>query len=122
MITSLGFYLAATVLLAGIDAFRIRVQWGRVQNISKVPSAILAVLAGAVWFIFKPNIYLFLPGCIGVRLLFYSPVLNVFRGRSFNYISNQTNAITDHFLKAWWLQRAIGAGIVGTVLIINLFV
>lgn len=119
MITSLLLYLGATFLLAIVDWLRIHQTWNKVDNINHTLSFALGIAACAVWLVWRPNLPLFLIGCGGVRLLFYSPLLNIIRGLPVAYTSGTSNNQTDRKIRNFWLQRGIGAVVVIVVLIIN---
>lgn len=129
---SLGF----TVVLALAEAIRIRIVYGKKQNIDHHISTGLAIGAAMLAILFygltahglmtKRELLRFAillnlfgwPLCGLVRLVAYNPILNLFRiltktnptGR-IDYVSDKTTSETDNF-KWWkklgfWQQRAI---------------
>lgn len=127
----LGFYIAALLVLlaAVIDAVRIRLRWSATPNINHgISWSIGVVLAGTQWFIQHPDWHpaLFILLCVSCRLLLYDPALNLFRRERLTYVSVKTNAVTATWWArlqvGFWGQRAIGAGGVGTCLILQFII
>lgn len=127
IIEFLIYYSIATVLLAGIDALRIRfVTPHKKQNIRKWISWSLAIIAGGVcWWIAEFTTWWeTILVAIGVRYALYDPFLNVFRGFRIDYQSDRTNSITDQAEQrinlAFWGQRIIGVVLAAAPFIIQL--
>jgi hypothetical protein len=92
-----------------IESIRIRISYGKVQNVNKVVSfTIGAVLFGVCLALIYTNYY-YTPNPIEVGLyaLFYSsvrgvlydPLLNLWTGKELNYVSTNTNSVID------WIER-----------------
>lgn len=94
MIKASLIYAAFTILLAIIDAIRIKVKWNKVANINHKVSTDLALYAGAItlaiWVVLNCKIgewhWAYLAafalvglGCVCIRLMFYDICLNIFR-------------------------------------------
>lgn len=122
-------YLCFTILLALIDAIRIRVQWGLRKNINHTVSYVLAgialVIALEMDFHVRPSIWIcILYGAMSVlvagaiRLAMYNIFLGIFRiwtktGRLVDYVSISTTSTIDT-IEWWakipfWIQRLLAA-------------
>ena len=102
------------LLTAVIEWQRIKAVHGKVVNINKRYTDWIAFAAGAVaYFMCKPlpveNVALLFAG---FRAFFYSPVLNVLRGKGMFYVSETTNSIIDQNI-SFWLVRVIGVILIG---------
>lgn len=122
-------YLAITVLLAGVDALRIKAVQGKQENIEHGWSVLFAAFAGMAvlgfsrldlvgkgWYGFSRAIPISL-GFIAIRLLIYDMALNAFRFLPIDYQSPTTTAKTDQltFGILFWEKRlfaAVGWGMV----------
>lgn len=112
------YYFLATILLAAVDAIRIRITWGRVSNIRHWISWSLAIIAGIIIYFFQSwPWYLYAPMCLFVRLLSYAPTLNLFRGKDYNYESGKTSSSVDADI-SFWGQRLIG--LMGLIVVVLL--
>lgn len=127
MINFLLYYTLATLVLAVIDAIRIRFATPqKKRNIRKWISNLLAVVAAfVVWyFLDRPNI----PGCIaiaiGVRWAIFDLFLNLLRGLPLDYESDRTNSKVDQKEQliglSFWAQRLCGAVLAAIPFIIDL--
>lgn len=125
-------YAVATILLAWIDAMRIKAKYGYQQNIDHKPSWIAAITIGLgitvywcmenctpgewrpiylVVFIMQWSSFAF------IRLALYDILLNIFRlwtgtnptGR-IDYVSTKTNSYEDQHSEkvGFWIKRAMG--------------
>lgn len=136
MIRLLIYYSIATVFLAGIDWYRRKKQMGKVVNIDHAGSVVMAIVAWLLvmaiyvlknahpelqgWLVllwYLTNII----GCIGVRLLIYDFVLNLFFGRKLTDTSTTTDSYKDTHTNhlPFWVQRLIGAAMISVCLIVN---
>lgn len=122
-------YLAITVLLAGVDALRIKAAQGKQENINHGLSVIFATFAGMAAFGFSrmdligkgwdgfAQLVPILFGFAAIRLLIYDMALNTFRFLPIDYQSPTTTAKTDQltFGILFWEKRlfaAVGWGMV----------
>jgi len=116
---SLIYPILSTILAAFIEWLRIDTKWGKVANVSKFVSVNIAVILFIFCLALSVNYYSEInPGAvlcyalyyIGCRGLFYDPLLNVFRGLSFDYFSDHTNSRIDNLMQnlgGFWASRAI---------------
>lgn len=115
------YYLLATILLASVDAIRIRITWGRIVNIKHWISWSLAIAVGIIIYFFQSwPWYLYAPMCLFVRLLFYAPILNLFRGKDYNYESSKTSSSVDADI-SFWGQRLIGLMCLIVIVLLKIF-
>jgi hypothetical protein len=116
-------YAAVTILLAAVDAIRIRLSWGKKKNIDHRISWGLAIAAGITqYLITKPpyhnslfwGLFWFAYMCVSVRLLIYDVFLDLFRWRKIGYTSSTTSSWIDrHFTwLTFWHRRFIAAWMV----------
>ena len=116
---SLIYPILSTILCALIEWVRIKLSFGRVQNVSKFWSVTIALLFFGVCLALSVNYYdnilpwhvfyygMYFAGCRG---LFYDPLLNSFRGLSLTYFSTLTNSRVDRLaanLGGFWALRLI---------------
>lgn len=110
----LPMYTLVTVILAWFDSWRIREATGKHKNIKKWISWGLALVTGGViLYLFESfdrwQLYVLM---IGIRMLFFDPFLNAFRGKYIDYVSPTTNSIVDLIENklhiSFWPQRGIG--------------
>lgn len=128
MIKASLIYTVVTILLALVDAIRIKKAKGVVGNINHELSFFLAAFGGSFlmcvmfWgkgeFSFKRfvEVVLLLASFGFIRLVIYDIFLNLFRRLKINYQSSTTNSYVDNHttLITFWEKRAIGlAGWVG---------
>lgn len=103
------YTIAAIIVSVLIETIRIRVSYGKVQNISKVVSfTIGAALFGVCLALIYTNYY-YTPGLIEVGLyglfyacvrgILYDPLLNLGTNKKLNYVSINTNSVID------WIER-----------------
>ncbi len=129
MLTPSLIYIAVTILLALVDAIRVKIAMGKVPNINHKVSWKLGVATGGVvlmwWeiFVLPGNWWSFLVAAItalsfvGIRLAFYDIVLNALRiamgtnptGR-IDYVSTKTTSYEDQHSEkvGFWWKRIIG--------------
>jgi|GEM_PF-6042978 len=122
------YYAIITIILSAVDAWRIKRAWGRVGNINHWLSYALAAagIAG-LYLIVRPigwHIATFILGCIAIRGCLYDGFLNIFRREKLPYISPSSNALNESRLNkiSFWTRRAIFAGLLIVVVIINLLI
>lgn len=138
MIKASLIYTAVTILLALVDAYRIKKAKGVVENINHEVSASYAIYGGAItlviWTVlsYKPGewhwnylikVLILSISFIGIRLAIYSIFLNLIRRLPINYVSIQTNNKSDIWLRniPFWGQRFLGIVVyVGTLIIFNI--
>lgn len=130
MLTPSIIYAAVTVILALIDALRIKKHWGKIANIDHKVSDDLAIIIGAtviLWWLFTSllcNWWSLLAiaiagiGMVFIRIALFDICLNIFRiltktnpTGKIDYVSLTTSSYVDqHSEKAnFWLKRIIGA-------------
>lgn len=126
MIWFLLYYALATILLAAVDAIRIRmVLPHKKANIRKWVSWSLAIATGAGCWQLSGNPGLLAAAVIafGARWALFDPALNVFRGFPIDYESDRTNSRIDQKEQliglSFWAQRLIGAVMAGLPFLIN---
>jgi len=134
MIKASLIYLVITILLALIDAIRIKVRWGKVGDIDHLISDFAAVGAGIpamVWWVvaegktfvsewlFVLATLLICLSFMAIRLCFYDPFLNLFRilfkvnpTMRLDYVSVKTTSYEDqHSNKlSFWKKRVFALG------------
>lgn len=126
MILPSAIYAVITVLLAFVDALRIKHAQGKEENISHGLSGILAIVPalGIVMVYYDLNVStewkemsLCLPAFVAIRFLVYDLMLNIFRHLPIDYESATTSAKTDNLTIGitFWEKRlfaAVGWGVV----------
>jgi len=130
MITPSIIYAAVTILLAFVDALRIKVRWGKTGNINHDLSYILALLWGGtvlMWWGINTGMELnwwtalaLLLAGIGmcfIRLALFDPCLNIFRiltktnpTGKIDYVSSTTSSYEDQHSEkvSFWWKRVLG--------------
>ena len=107
----------AAAVLAGVDAYRIKRNMGG-ANISKVWTVFYGGIGYCLCLIFSvqydfgfglADAGIYLGYYVGVRGVVYAPVLNLLRGKSFDYFSKSTNSRLDRLFGSFWLLWACGA-------------
>jgi len=103
------YTITAVLLSILIESVRIRVSYGKVQNINKVVSFTIGAALFGVCLALIYTDYYYTPGLIEVALygLFYAsvrgtlydPLLNLWTGKELEYVSTNTNSIVD------WIER-----------------
>jgi len=122
------WYTLITILLAAIDAWRIKRAWAKVQNINHWLSYALAAAGiAALYLIQRPegwHIARFVIGCVAIRGMLYDGCLNIFRREKLVYQSTASNSLNDSRLTkvSFWWRRAGYAFILLVVIIVNLFI
>jgi len=122
-------YAVVTILLAWVDAMRIKAVYGKQPNINHTVSTQLAIWSGFgvyLWWVMPISLTWWLAiavpllvlSFIGIRLALYDPLLNLFRlwtgtnpTRKIDYISSATTSYIDRHSEKWafWMKRAMGA-------------
>lgn len=99
-------YAAITILLAAVDAMRIRLIWGKQKNINHVISWLLAIVTAAILLYITGlyRVWQAYVSVIGIRWLIFDPALNLFRGKRIDYASKSTNSFVD------WAETRMGLG------------
>ena len=108
-------YAALTILLAIIEKYRIKANWGEILNIKHSWSGAGAIAAFILLLaLFNQwNLYMICIGicCWGIRGIFYDPALNLLRGEYIDYESDSTTSKTDKAEKkrkiSFWMQRLL---------------
>lgn len=120
------YYLAATVLLSGVDAIRIKQSWDKVKNINHwVSYGLAVVLMGVLYFIIRPtgwHILIEAVSFIAIRGMTYDIMLNIFRReRLVDYNSDVSNSLNDARLThiTFWQRRALYAVLLAICLLLN---
>lgn len=131
------YYFLITILLAAVDALRIRWKNKRIRvpvgnnDISHPVSWTLGVVSAIIlwlatyWLLIDwTKIILFACSCGAIRVIAFDPFLNLFRRLPIDNISGKSNSVTE---KGWgkvpfWWRRAIGVVLLAGVLIVNHFV
>lgn len=130
MITPCAIYAIITLLLALVDALRIKANWGKVENISHTVSYQLAGISGGSvvgWWCYSTLLFnwwtllavlLVSVAFVGIRLALYDPILNLWRilfkvnpTGKIDYVSTVTSSYDDqHSEKVpFWCKRIGGA-------------
>lgn len=113
VIIPLASYILATVAAAGIEWLRLKIQHGKVSNLNKRVSVaigfglwLLVVWMLGLWHV---QVLLFGIACVGLRGVFYDPVLNLFRRKPIDHEAYTTNSLTDQLERdedlSFWEQR-----------------
>lgn len=129
MIRASLIYIAVTILLALVDAIRIRIKYGKQANIDHELSSILAILIagplasicilqtelfGWIWLLRYAIIFL---GLMSVRFATYDIFINFFRiltktnpSMRLDYVSDKTSSYEDQHSEkiGFWQKRGIG--------------
>jgi len=110
------FYALLTVVFAaGIEWIRWKSSYGKVANLNKTWTKVIAVaLFAAAVLIIEMNVWwhivIYGLGCIGVRGMVYDPALNLYFGRYIDDESETTNSKTDDRERklglSFWGQRS----------------
>ncbi len=109
---SIIYSTAASILLSAVDAIRIRITWGKKQNINHWVSFGLAIIFGVGAYLLQQElVWRFSILFTGIHLLAYAPVLNLFRGRNIAYISTKSSSKIDQHI-SYVAQRIIGVGLI----------
>lgn len=104
---TLVYPLLATMLCAFIDFIRIKLSFGKIQNVDKFWTISIAIFLFTVCldlsFTYSDEItplmvLVYLIYYLFLRLTFYSPLLNVLRGLDVFYRSTSTNSKIDQLL------------------------
>lgn len=103
------YTIAAIVTSALIESIRIRLSYGKVQNVNKVITFTLGAFLFGVCLALIYTDYYYTPGIIeiglytlfyaSVRGVLYDPLLNVWTGKKLDYVSTNTNSVID------WIER-----------------
>lgn len=117
------YTILAILLSALIEAGRIKLSYGKTQNVNKVVSFIIgAALYGVCLALIYGGDYYYTPGFFeiliytifyaSVRGIFYDPILNLLRGKAIDYVSTTTNSITDFIERVglewgFWTERIV---------------
>lgn len=137
MIQASWVYACVTIILALIDAIRIKANWGKVDNIDHVESWMLAFFSGgAVCFYYVGHQHLEFLGFIllsglltviafiAIRLAVYDPVLNFLRillkinpTMRLDYVSTETSSYEDQHSEkiGFWQKRALAVAAWGGI-------
>ena len=111
--------ILSAILCASIEYIRIISVHGEVDNVNKLWSVTIGVVFFAISLAGSVNHYdNIMPGHVltyaiyyaGCRGLIYDPLLNAFRGLSFDYFSDHTNSKVDNLMRnlgGFWASRAI---------------
>ena len=121
-------YIIATIVLALIDSIRISAAIKqKKRSINHTISALLAVVAVVVVFIVDKqpfdlvNIIFFAIKCVGIRLVFFDPLLNIFNRNPIDFDGStaKSDLIEKRFKITFWKQRVIGLIILAAAWVIN---
>ena len=111
-------YILFTVIAAHIDS--IRIKKSKKANINHFYSVVIGFAFFLITgFLFNVKWGLFALICVGIRGVFYDPILNLFRGLKIDYTSKTTTSLTDKFLTDFWTERVVYG--VGLILFIILY-
>lgn len=131
MITPSIIYVAVTILLAYVDAIRIKVNWDKVKNIDHKISINLALYTGSAtlclwtvlnckqgewdWMYFISFAFISL-AMVAIRLTLFDLLLNLFRifmkinpTMRLDYVSTKTSSYEDQHSEkiGFWQKRAL---------------
>jgi hypothetical protein len=103
------YTIAATLLSVLIESIRIRISYGKVQNVNKVVSFIIGATLFSFCLVLIYTDYYYTPNPIevglytlfyaSVRGVLYDPLLNLWTGKKLDYVSTNTNSVVD------WIER-----------------
>lgn len=103
------YTIAAIVLSVLIESVRIRVSYGKIENINKVVSftigaALFGVCLALIYtdYYYTPNpleVGLYGLFYASVRGALYDPLLNLWTDKELDYVSTETNSVVD------WIER-----------------
>jgi hypothetical protein len=114
------YTILANILSSLIEAIRIKITYGKVENLNKVVSFLIGATLFGFCLALIYNNYYDTPSFIeiviyslfyaSIRGLFYDPFLNLFRGKKIDYTSSTTNSIIDQIEKldfdfTFWHER-----------------
>lgn len=129
------YYSLITIFLAAVDAYRMKITWGKVGNLNHWISYLLAFIGMAgLWIainglVINWQLLPFVVGCAALRGLFYDLTINIgvnffITPRAIGYISASSNSLNEDRLTkiGFWYRRAGFAVLLAGVLIINHFV
>jgi hypothetical protein len=119
--------ILAVILSAFIEFIRIKITFGKVQNVSKFVTVIIAVVLFVLCLDLSFGYYdditplmvlVYLLYYSFLRLLIYSPLLNVLRGLPILYRSTTTNSVIDKLLNKYQISplMVINFALLGTLL------
>jgi hypothetical protein len=117
------YTILAIILSSIIEAGRIKLTYGKTQNVNKVVSftigaslfgVCLALIYGGDYY-YTPDFFEILIYSIfyaSVRGILYDPILNLLRGKEIDYTSLTTNSLTDFIERVgfnwdFWNERLI---------------
>jgi hypothetical protein len=117
----------ANILASFIDYLRIKLSFGKVQNVDKFWTISIAIVFFALCLDLSFSYYdeisplkvlVYLIYFSFVRLLIYSPILNLLRGLPILYRSKTTNSKVDQFLNNYNISPllVVNFAILGTIL------
>lgn len=114
-------YILATILAAFIDFLRIKAKKGEVANIQHVWSwligGVFLLICVLLLKIEHWIVYTFV--CIGIRAVFYDPVLNLLRQLPIDYTSKTTTSRIDKWerlVNNFWVERLLYVAYTSAVL------
>ncbi len=103
------YTIAAIVLSVLIESIRIRVSYGKIENINKVVSftigaALFGVCLALIYtdYYYTPNpleVGLYGIFYASIRGVLYDPLLNLWTDKELDYVSTETNSVID------WIER-----------------
>lgn len=103
------YTISAVILSILIESIRIRVSYGKVQNVNKVITFIIGVTLFSVCLALIYTDYYYTPNPIevglyalfyaSVRGVLYDPLLNLWTDKELDYVSTNTNSVID------WIER-----------------
>ena len=103
------YTIAAIVLSVLIESIRIRVSYGKIENINKVVSftigaALFGVCLALIYtdYYYTPNpleVGLYGIFYASIRGVLYDPLLNLWTDKELDYVSTKTNSVID------WIER-----------------
>ena len=129
MLTLLQYCAVAAIVCAIIERIRIAVRWGKTPNVKHAISGTIAVLVAVPTyymlhrFTFGWHTVFFAAVFTCCRGLFYDPALNLLQRKKIDAISQTTSSGIDQRLTRvqFWKRRAIYAGLLVIILLINYF-
>jgi hypothetical protein len=117
------YTILAVILSSVIEAGRIKLAYGKTQNVNKVVSVTIgAALFGVCLALIYGGDYYYTPDFfeiliysifyVSVRGILYDPILNLLRGKEINYTSLTTNSLTDFIERVgfnwdFWNERLV---------------
>jgi len=107
---TLLYPLYATIICAFVDYLRIKLSFGKVENVDKFWTISIGIISFTICldlsFLYTDEltplmVLVYLLYYVSLRLTFYSPILNILRGLDIFYRSSTTNSRIDQLLNKY---------------------